>query len=101
MWCRGRVDCGTHDRGDPVNDLDRMMSDPVQQIVEILKSTNRFRAIENEPAEVRPSPEYTAAYELLEESAERAVFEGDYPLVIPITTAADLIADNYDRRTDS
>lgn len=81
-----------------MTDLDRMMGDPLRQIDELFEGIGILRKAELAHVEVRPSPEYTAAYELLEESAEHAVFEGDYPLVIPITTAADLIADNYDRR---
>lgn len=76
-----------------------MMGDPIKAIDELFIGAGLLRKAEL--AEVAPSPEYTEAYELLEEWAEHAEFEGDYPLVIPITTAADLIADNYDRRADS
>lgn len=73
-----------------------MMNDPMRAIDELFIGAGLL--MKAEVAEVRPSPEYTAAFDMLEPHAEHAVFEGDYPLVIPITTAADLIADNYERR---
>lgn len=80
-----------------LSELAELMGDPIGQINEILVGTNLFRKAELEQP-VEPSPEYADAFSLLEPWGEYVTVDGADVLMVRVHRAADLIADNYERR---
>lgn len=81
-----------------MNDLDRKFNDPIQQIEELIIGTGILMKAEL-PSPLQPPREYTEAFALLEDHGMYLMdSHGDDLFVLPVSRAADLIADNYERR---
>lgn len=79
--------------------LSHMMGDPVQQIEELIVGTGLIRKAELDIPVRTTSPEYDAAFELFERAGEYMTdSQGDEQFVIPVSRAADLTADYYEKR---
>lgn len=78
-----------------LSELSRMMADPMGQINAIFDGANLLRREEHST----PPTEYEVALHMLQGApdTENMDTRDGYVLVIPVTSAADLIADNYVR----